>query len=135
MKIQPSQSFNKNLFEKTVKENFYFLQDKYGFLAPVVTDYGREIYVKYERGNQTVSISYEFGSNPLIEIFYPSNETGDKSIPWASKNDVKRSRRFSKVKTSILFSDDEDVIKNYVKEISLEFETIEKTWLQTTTEK
>jgi hypothetical protein len=58
MKTQASKRFDKKLFEKAVIDSFHFLQDRYGFSAPVANDYGREIFVKYERGNQTVSVSY-----------------------------------------------------------------------------
>jgi hypothetical protein len=68
VKNRASQRFDKKLFEKSVNDSFRFLQDRYGFSTPVATDYGREIFVKFERGNQTVSISYEFGMTPLIEI-------------------------------------------------------------------
>lgn len=126
---------NKIIFKEAVTNNFSFLKTKYGFSEPVFEDLGREVYIRFNREDQTVSISYEFGSSPLIEIFYPSSETGDKPVPWASKNDVERSRRFSKIKTSIRFSDDEDVIKSYVKEMSLEFENIESNWLHIPVEK
>ena len=121
---------NKKLFEKSVIENFHFLQDKYDFSAPVTKDFGREIYVRYERVNQTVAISYEFGMSPLIEIFYPSSETGDKSIPWESKSNMQRSRRFPKIKPTTLFSDDETSIETYLKEMALEFEKAEMEWLE-----
>ena len=122
---------NKHLFEKSVNNNFRYLQEKYGFsAAAVVEDYGREIFVRYERNYQTVSISYEYGSSPLIEIFYPSSETGDKPVPWASKNNVQRSRRFSKTRPKSHFSDDETSIEKYIEEIALEFEKIESKWLE-----
>ena len=123
-------SMNKNLFEKSVIDNFRFLQDKYGFSTPVAKDYGREIFVRYERDNQTVSISYEFGMSPLIEIFYPSTESEEKSIPWASKGNVQRGRRFPKIRLATHFSDDENSIVKYIKELSLEFEKIESKWLE-----
>jgi len=121
---------NKKLFENTVTDNFRFLLDKYGFSAPITEDFGREIFVKYERVNQTVSISYEFGSSPLIEIFYPSTESEEKSIPWAAKGNVQRSRRFPKIRIATRFSDDENSIAEYIKELSLEFEKIESKWLE-----
>jgi hypothetical protein len=80
---------NKNLFEKAVIDNFRFLQDRYGFSAPASEDFGREIFVRYERANQTVSISYEFGSSPLVEIFYPSEETGAAMVKHIEEMSVK----------------------------------------------
>jgi hypothetical protein len=121
---------NKNLFEKSVNDNFRYLQEKYGFSTAVTEDFGREIFIRYERNYQTVSISYEYGSSPLIEIFYPSIETGDRPVPWASKNNVQRSRRFSKTRPKTRFSDDETSIEKYIEEIAFEFEKIESKWLE-----
>ena len=121
---------NKDLFNKTVIDSFRFLQDRYGFSAPVSEDFGREIVVRYERGYQTVSISYEFGSSPLIEIFYPSKETGAVPIPWATRDGVQRSRRFPKLKLETRFSDDEASMIRYIGELSVRFEEVESNWLR-----
>jgi len=121
---------NKNILEREVKVNFRFLQDKYSFSEPVANDYGREIFINYDRANQTVSISYEFGGSPRIEILYPSAETGDRLVPWATKDGVQRSRRFPKIRLVSRFSDDENSIAVYVKEMAVEFEKIESNWLK-----
>lgn len=122
---------NKDFFQKSILENFNFLQDEYNFSTPVTEDYGREIFIKYERGNQTVSISLEIGSNPLIEIFHPSSETGDKPVPWASKNGIDRSRRFPKVETCSKFIEtDEKESTNHIKEMSISFKNNEQPWLK-----
>ena len=122
---------NKNLLETIVNNNFRYLQEKYGFSAAATEDLGREIIVRYERDNQTVSILYEHGSSPLIEIFYPSIEIGDNPIPWASKNNLQRSRRSPKIKPKTRFLNDEVSTEKYIEEIALEFETIEVKWLET----
>ncbi len=44
-------------------------------------------------GNQTVPISCEMGSMPIIELFYPCSEISEASVPWAEKNGVARARR------------------------------------------
>jgi hypothetical protein len=118
--------------KKTIIDNFRYLQDRYGFSAPITKDFGREIFIKYERANHTVSISYEFSSSPLIEIFYPSAETGESPIPWASKGKVQRSRRFPKIRLTTRFSDsdEENSMTKHIKEMSLEFERIEAKWLK-----
>ena len=121
----------KNIFENVVKEEFHFLQRKYGFSSPVTEDYGREIFIKFERNAQTISISLEYGTSPLIEIFYPSSETGDKPTPWASKDGVERSRRFPKLKINTKYSDEnENSVKGYIKEMSCVFEEKEAEWLK-----
>lgn len=113
----------KNFFENVVKEEFHYLQEKYGFSSPVTEDYGHEIFVKFERNAQTISISLEHGSSPLIEIFYPSSETGDKPTPWASKSGIERSRRFPKISIDTKYSEeDENSVKGYIREMSKLFE-------------
>lgn len=122
---------NKDFFQKIVLENFKFLQDEYNFSCPVTEDLGREIFIKYERGNQTVSISLEHGSNPLIEIFHPSSETDEKPIPWASKNGINRSRRFPKVETYSKFIEtDENESTKHIMEMTISLKKNEQTWLK-----
>ena len=121
---------NKNLFEKSVIDKFQFLQTRYGFSAPVTKDFGREIFVNYERANQTVSISYEYGSSPTIEIFYPSEETGAAPVPWAAKDGVPRSRRFPKLRSLTRFSEDDTSMEKHISEMALKFEEVESEWLK-----
>ena len=121
---------NKTVFEQTVTTEFRFLQDRYNFSAPVVEDFGREIFIKYDRVDQTISISYEFGGSPLIEIFHPSDKDGEVYPTWASKNGVKRIRRFPKLKLGSRFSNDETSIVKYIKEMSTELERVESDWLK-----
>ena len=47
----------KNIFVNVVKEEFHFLQGKYGFSSPVTEDYGREIFIKFERNSQSIFCS------------------------------------------------------------------------------
>ena len=120
----------KDLFEQTVIDSFRFLQDKYGFSTPVAEDFGREIFVRYRRADQIVSISWEIGSSPITEIFYPSAETGAAPVPWASRDGVQRSRRFPKVRPATRFTNDETSMVKYLEESAREFEEIEATWLK-----
>lgn len=122
---------NKQLFAEVVVENFQFLQLRYGFSAPTTEDFGREIFISYDRNVQSVSISYEYGNTPLIEIFYPVPEFAETSIPWASKNGVSRARRFPKLKLTGHFSEEEATLTSYIKEMSREFEKVESGWLNT----
>lgn len=121
----------KNIFEEVVKNEFQYLHQKYGFAKPEIEDFGREVFVKFDRGAQTVSISLEHGSEPLIEIICPTSETGDKPEPWTSKDGIERSRRFPEINISSKFTEnDKESISNYMKEISREFEEKEKNWLK-----
>lgn len=121
---------NKNIFEKIINNNFHYLQEKYGFSAAATEDLGREIIVRYERRDQTVSILYEYGNSPLIEIFYPPIETNEKTTPRASKNNVQRSIRFPKIRPKTRFLGDEASTEKYIEEIALEFEKVESKWLE-----
>ena len=122
---------NKDIFQKSVLENFKYLQVEYNFSYPVTEDLGREIFIKYERNNQTVSISLEAGSEPLIEIFHPSSETGHEPVPWASKNGINRSRRFPKVETHSKFIEtDENESIQHIKEMSVSLKKNEQPWLK-----
>ena len=120
-----------NLFANIVKEEFQYLNDRYGFLPPITEDFGREIFVRFERKEQTVSISLEHGNSPLIEIFFPSSETGDNPTPWLEKNGIERSRRFPSIAINSNFKeDDENSMKDYVREMSSAFEEKESEWLK-----
>lgn len=122
---------DKDTFEQTTKNEFRFLQDKYGFLSPITEDFGREIYVRFDRNNQTVSISYEFGSSPLIELFYPAIETGEPSTPWAEKNGVRRTRRFPDIKVVTYFiENDPSAMIKQIKQMAKELEITELSWLK-----
>ena len=122
---------NMDIFQNGVIESFRYLQDEYNFSAPVAEDLGREIFIKYERDGQTVSISLEHGSKPLIEIFYPSSETGDTPVPWASINGINRSRRFPKIETNSKFIEtNEKESTKHIKEMSISLEANEKIWLK-----
>lgn len=121
----------KNLFESIVKEEFDYLNNRYGFSPPITEDFGREIFVRFERKEQTVSISLEHGNSPLIEIFFPSSETGENPTPWLQKNGIERSRRFPSILIDSNFKeDDKDSIKDYVRKMSNAFEEKESEWLK-----
>jgi hypothetical protein len=124
---------DRKLFAESVIDNFRYLQDSYGFSAPVIEDFGREIYVNYDRDNQTVSISYEFLSYPIIEISCPITETGEPPVPWISKGEIQRSRRISKAILASRFSFDENTIARYMPELALAFDKTELNWLMSRT--
>ena len=60
---------------------FSYLQTRYGFEAPVVEQLGRECFIRYRKGNRWVSIAYEPGLVPIVELFYPSPEIKHRRIP------------------------------------------------------
>jgi hypothetical protein len=68
------------------------LVDTHGFDPPEVKDYGREVFVEYHRGLSTVSVSYESGAEPIIELFYPP-APGEHPVAWGRRNGSPRTRR------------------------------------------
>lgn len=49
-------------FSRSCSEKFSPLVTRYGFRNPEVENLGRECYVRYHKGNRTVSIAYEPGT-------------------------------------------------------------------------
>ncbi len=45
---------NKDSFERAVKSNFKYLVDDYGFSPTKTDEYGREIFIRFEKGAQEV---------------------------------------------------------------------------------
>jgi hypothetical protein len=76
---------------------FRRLVDVYGFSNPEVERVGRETYVRYRKGDHEVAIAYEHGTSPIVELFYPSAETGERRVPWAERNGVHRARRIPRL--------------------------------------
>lgn len=62
-------------------EAFHFLESRYGFDKPVVEQLGRECFIRYRKGDRLVSIAYEPGCPPIVELFYPSHEMKNRRIP------------------------------------------------------
>ena len=62
-------------------EAFHFLENRYGFDAPEVEQIGRECFIRYRKSNRWVSIAYEPGSIPIVELFYPSHDMKHRRIP------------------------------------------------------
>jgi len=76
---------------------FRRLVDSHGFAEPEIERIGRETYVRYRKGHHEVSIAYEHGTSPIVELYYPSSETGERPIPWTERNGVERSRRIPRL--------------------------------------
>jgi len=108
-------------FINKTKESFGFLAQNYGFSEPEVKDYGREIFVYFHRNDETVSVSMEIGTEPIIEIFLLCEGTQEKPVPWAERNGKQRFRKFPK------FS----VIKDFFNEAPNKLEETESEWLKT----
>lgn len=96
---------NHEVFVRTCCSAFRRLVDEYGFAEPVIEPLGRETFVRYLKGSREVSIAYEPGLRPIVELFYPSSETGERPIPWAERKGVQRTRRIPRLQVAERFKD------------------------------
>lgn len=118
-------------FADACREAFRVLPERYAFAEPEVEAIGREQFVRYHRGNQTVSVAYEPGSVPIVELFYASKEAGERPIAWAKRNDVERSRRIPRLRTEVRFSEAEGNLSDYLRACAMALEEEERQWLAT----
>ena len=75
-------------------EAFGFLQSRYGFDAPVVEQLGRECFIGYRKDTRWVSIAYEPGCVPIVELFHPTDDIKDRRIPQL-KTGLENPKRFA----------------------------------------
>jgi len=110
---------------------FRGLTERFGFAEPVCEAIGREEYVRYERGDQTVSIAYEPGNPPIVELFYPSSETGEAPLRWAETDGVQRSRRIPHLRVDIPFDVSEPAtVSQYLIASAEALGRVEHDWLR-----
>ena len=81
-------------FEKACTDAFGFLVERFGFRPPAIERIGRESFVQYHKGSRTVSIAWEPGGGPVIELFLPVAGTGLPPTPWAERDGVPYARVF-----------------------------------------
>jgi len=81
-------------FERAACRTFGFLSDRFGFQSPQMERLGRESYVRFRKGSRTVSIAWEPGTAPIVELFLPTEGSGLPATPWAERSGVSYSRRF-----------------------------------------
>jgi hypothetical protein len=111
---------------------FRRLVDIYGFAGPEVEPIGRETYVRYRKGGHEVSIAFEQGAAPIVELFYPSSETGERPLPWAERNRVQRSRRIPTLRIAECFRDSDPVgFARYLTAGADALERVERAFLET----
>lgn len=110
-----------DVFTNKTKDAFSFLNVKYGFSEPEVENLGREVFVYFHRNDETVSISIEAGSEPVMELFLLCEGTSEKAVPWAARNGKPRFRKFPKL----------SVKNEFFENAPNEFERTESEWLKT----
>ena len=87
-------------FERACLNALGFLCDRFGFAAPELEQLGREGYVRFHKGARTVSIAWEPGTAPIVELFFPTEGTGERPVPWAARNGTPYSRRIPHLKVA-----------------------------------
>jgi len=75
-------------------EAFGFLETRFGFDAPEVEQIGRECFIRYRKGDRLVSIAYEPGAVPIVELFHPTHDIKHRRIPRL-KSGLANPRRFA----------------------------------------
>ena len=119
-------------FTESCCEAFRFLLERFGFTEPECKTIGRETYVQFERGNQAVSIAYEPGCNPIVELFYSCVEADEFHTPWAAKDGTPRARRIPSLHVDELFDEnDPEVVRRYLRASAEALEEEEREWLAT----
>jgi len=116
------------------RRHFAFLVERFGFEPPEIKQLGRETFVQYHRGDCTVSIAWEAGMTPILELFHPPRSRDEPVVPWAERNGVARTRRFpspgQRLESRFDPASDERLDK-YFAELASRFAEHEGAWLAT----
>jgi hypothetical protein len=106
------------------------LVDRYGFDPPQAEQIGCETYVCFHRGNQTVSVAWEPGAVPIVELFYPPLVPSDRVVAWADRNGVSRARRIPRIRVpGGVNADDLAAFDQYFAEVAAALVKEEAEWL------
>lgn len=117
-------------FVEACESAFSILIEQYAFQPPKVEQIGRECFIRYIKENHIVSIAFEYGSLPIVELFYPSSETGEPPTPWAEKNGIKYTRRIPNLKVGGKFNPDNKIdLTKYLKICATNLITVEYKFL------
>ncbi len=109
---------------------FEILVERYDFSQPEIEPIGREMFVRYHKGNRTISVAYEPGCAPIVELFYSAAETGEPPVPWAAQGGVARCRRFPRLDVREAFAEDEaSSFNRYLRASARALEQVEHEWL------
>lgn len=110
-------------FSDPCKRAFAFLVDRYGFSGPEIEDFGRECVIVYQKGKKTVSIAYEAGCGPVVELYFPSRDIKNRRFPQHGPVD-----RPSKKKK--LQRWDDEMLLAFLTRSTSELETYERDFLE-----
>lgn len=83
-------------FARQCQQAFDELVSRYSLSRAEVESIGRECYVRYHKGPRTVSIAWELGAFPIVELFFPAGPN-DQPVPWAARGSVAYARRIPRL--------------------------------------
>jgi len=104
-------------------EAFQFLETRFGFDAAVVEQLGRECFIRYRKSDRWVSIAYEPGSVPIVELFHPTDDIKHRRIPRL-KSGLANPKRFADT--------DETQQRQTLQTQAADLETVEREFLSAT---
>lgn len=111
---------------------FSFLVTRFGFGAADVERIGRESFVQFHRNDATVSVAWEPGSQPIVELFYPPTN-GERTESWAVRNGVDRCRRIPRLRLVAVDEADPRSMKACLVTQATALEQAEHVWLSAAT--
>jgi hypothetical protein len=91
------------MFAEACRLAFEPLVTQYEFSKPEVESIGRECFVRFHKGSITVSVAWEAGGDPIVELFYPAGPN-DQVTPWAARDGVPYSRRIPRIAVHLRFN-------------------------------
>ena len=109
---------------------FAFLVAQCGFAEPEIEAIGREQFVRFHRADSTVSIAWEPGLSPIVELFYPPTNPTERPVSWADRNGVARCRRIPRLRFAVSYDDtDPESFAAYVRAQAASLAQVEHAWL------
>jgi hypothetical protein len=91
---------------------------------------GRECFVRYHKGAATVAITFEPGTTPIVELFFPAGRS-DSVVPWAERDGVAYSRRLPLLRPSAkCTAADPESFAGYLEQLMAELAQVESEFLR-----
>ena len=83
-------------FTRPCLKAFGRLSSELGFSSPSVEQIGQERYVVFEKSGHVVSVVYEPGHLPLVELYYPTRAFENRRIPRLQVPDIPALHAFNR---------------------------------------
>jgi hypothetical protein len=118
------------MFAEACRSAFITLVHRYQFSEPEVEPIGRECFVRFHKGPKTVSVAWEPGLAPIVELFYPAGPD-EKVTPWAARNSVPYARRIPRIAPRVRYdAEDADSMAAYLRESMQQLTEVERDFLE-----